>query len=325
VQVGTGPGTYEVQVGLTSMKAVKIRAEAEGFEAPEQVVNVQSGSTIDLPMILVPKAILLNRKDGAEMVWVPAGEFLRGSNDGLAGQMQQWMQAAGLPFDEGYLDREKPQKRIAVDGFWMYKTEVTVRQYRAFCTATGRPMPEAPKWGWQDEQPIVNVNWEDARAYVEWAGVSLPSEAQWEKAARGSDGRLFPWGGAWPPANGAGNFADDALKQKYPEQTVLAGYSDGYAETAPVGSFPADKSPYGCVDMAGNVLEWCLDNYDEGFYGTESAHNPLNTAASERRVARGGSWMCSSALFLSATRRNPFAPDLHRSDLGFRCCKVPGP
>ncbi len=113
------------------------------------------------------------------MVRIPAGTFLMGSKAG-----------------EGS-DDEHPQHTVDLTGYWIYRTDVTVAQYRKFCTATGREMPDAPDWGWQDDHPVVNVDWDDANAYADWAGAALPTEAQWEKAARGTDGRIYPWGNDW--------------------------------------------------------------------------------------------------------------------------------
>jgi len=126
------------------------------------------------------KGVSVKPKHGAEMVYVPAGEFLMGSKEG-----------------EGD-DDERPQHTVYLDAYWIYKTEVTVAQYRKFCQATGRQMPEEPSvQAWTDDHPIVNVSWDDAVAYGKWAGAALPTEAQWEKAARGTDGRQYPWGNDW--------------------------------------------------------------------------------------------------------------------------------
>src|SRR5579871_2980372 len=124
-------------------------------------------------------SVRINPVDEAEMVFIAAGEFLMGSEDGEAS--------------------EKPQRAVYLDAYWIYKTPVTMAQYRAFwafCKATGRQLLVDPSWG-PDDHPIVEECWPDARAYCEWAGGSLPTEAQWEKAARGTDGREYPWGNAW--------------------------------------------------------------------------------------------------------------------------------
>jgi formylglycine-generating enzyme required for sulfatase activity len=188
----------------------------------------------------------INPKDGAEMVWVPEGEFLMGS--------------------EVY--RETPQRKVYLDGYWMYKYEVTVAQYEKFCSETGKLMATAPKWGWIDSHPIVNVSWNDAVDYAKWAGGSLPTEAQWEKAARGMDGREYPWGNQWDGSkcNNSGN------------------------GTQPVGSYAAGVSPYGCMDMAGNVMEWCSDWYGDHYYKSAPSRNPSGPADGSYRVLRGGCW-----------------------------------
>ena len=171
----------------------------------------------------------VNPRDGAVTVWVPAGEFLMGSKGGARAD-------------------EKPQHAVVLDGFWIYKHHVTVAQYRKFCQATARAMPERePDWGWRHNHPMVNVAWDDAVAYAQWAGASLPTEAQWEKAARGTDGRLYPWGKAWETDR-----CQCSRKQ--------AGDAGG---TAAVGTFPTGASPCGCQDMAGNVWQWCADWYDD--------------------------------------------------------------
>ncbi len=240
-----------------------------------------------------------NPKDGAEMCYVPAGEFIMGSEDGT--------------------DNEKPQRRVYLDAYWMYKHEVTVAQYRRFCTETGREMPDPPKWGWEDDHPIVNVTWDDAKAYSDWAGVSLPTEAQWEKAARGTDGREYVWGDKWPPPPGVGNFADETTKRANPSFSIISGYDDGYAVTSPVGSFPAGASPYGCLDMAGNVWEWCSDWYDSDYYAKAPNRNPENRQASRCRVLRVGSWYDGSSTFLRAAFRLCTPPGDRGVLIGFRC------
>jgi formylglycine-generating enzyme required for sulfatase activity len=272
----------------------------------------------------------VNPKDGAEMVLVPAGEFRMGSSEQ---ELAAWLAAHPTDKREWFTD-ELPQRSVYLDAYYIYKTEVTVAQYRTFCQATGRQMPPPPPWGWQDAHPIVNVTWDDAKAYADWAGVALPTEAQWEKAARGTEGRLFPWGSAWPPPAKVGNFADEACKRsgKYKDWTFIAGYDDGYAETAPVGSFPAGASPYGVLDMAGNVWEWCGDWYDSNYYQTAPTKNPTGPEARVRvqvlpgiyvtgRVVRGGSWCLDDPGIFRGARRSGGGPSGRYYGDGFRCAR----
>ena len=221
----------------------------------------------------------INLKDGAEMVYVPAGEFTMGDND---------------------LNKEAyhcPEHRIYLDAYWTYKSDVTVAQYRKFCKATGRKMPPAPRWGWKADHPVVNVTWYEAKAYCAWAGAALPTEAQWEKAARGTDGRRYPWGNDWDPGR---------LRW-------------GPGGTAPVGSDPGGASPYGCLDMAGNVWQWCADWYDDNYYAHSPVRNPAGPATGTDRVVRGGSWSGSDEYVFRSAARDYWEPVDRDGYGGFRC------
>ncbi|MEO0108860.1 MAG: SUMF1/EgtB/PvdO family nonheme iron enzyme, partial [candidate division WOR-3 bacterium] len=186
-------------------------------------------------------------KDSSVMILIPAGEFLMGSAQG-----------------EGDKD-EHPLHKVYVSEFYIDKYEVTNRQYKRFCDATGRNYPPDPEllssmpnyFNNYPNYPVVNITWEDARAYCDWAGKRLPTEAEWEKAARGSDGRKYPWGNKAPDGSQC-NFADRNLPD-VPWCDKDA--DDGYGFTAPVGHYPQGASPYGVLDMAGNVWEWCNDWY----------------------------------------------------------------
>lgn len=227
-----------------------------------------------------------NPRDGATLVYVPAGEFLMGCKAG-----------------DGGAD-ESPQHPVYLDGYWMYQTEVTVAQYRKFCQATGHAAPYE-SWKVLDDQPVINVSWYDAAAYAQWAGVCLPTEAQWEKAARGTDGRMYPWGNDWDPA-----------------KCIATG-----SKPQTVGSIPANTSPYGCLDMAGNLKEWCADWYDAEYYKHSPAKNPNGPATGVFRVLRGGSWDSYDGLVRSTYRYfNGGYPDNHYVTTGFRCVSpTPGP
>ena len=170
-------------------------------------------------------------------------------------------------------------------------------------------MPEVPAWGWIDTHP-VNVSWNDAKAYAKWAGVTLPTEAQWEKAARGTDGRVYPWGNDWDAAK-----CNNSVGANHP------------GKTSPVGSFPAGASPYGCLDMAGNVWQWCADWYGADYYTTSPAKNPTGPATGTVRVLRGGSWGGSGVVYgCRGACRIYYIPYLWVYLIGFRCVALsPGP
>ena len=217
------------------------------------------------------------------MIHIPPGKFTMGSNDGR--------------------DNEKPLHEVDLDGYWMGKYEVTFAQYDRYCGETGKEKPADSGWG-RENRPVINVSWDDAAAYCQWLSkktgltFQLPTEAQWEKAARGSRGFQYPWG-------------NDFDKNK-----CNSGES-GLKQTMPVGSYPSGKSPYGCMDMAGNVLEWCADRYDKDYYKNSPAKNPQGPADGSSRVLRGGSWF-NGAPYCRAACRGGIHPAVHVGDAGFR-------
>jgi len=246
--------------------------------------------------------VWVNSKDKAEMVYVAAGEFLVGTSDA---QVEAWMKE--YPEDSRVMFKnEQPQCRVNLPGYWVDKYEVTVGQYRSFCRATGRSMPEPPGWGWQDNRPVVNVTWQDATAYAKWAGKRLPSDLEWEKAARGTGGRVFPWGDLWDAGkcvNRRGSKTDDVTK--------------------PVGSYPSGASPYGCLDMAGNVWEWCQDWWDEKAHQRYATGDLTTPGSGTAKVLRGGSWDDSDPGHFRSAGRGGDLPDERRHEYGFRCARGP--
>jgi len=220
-------------------------------------------------------------KDGAEVVPVPAGEFLLGS-------------------DQGEPD-ERPQRRIHLSGFLADRHEVTVYQFARFCREKGRPMPPQPESS-NDRHPVVNVTWEEASAFASWAGKTLPTEAQWEKAARGTDGRAFPWGDE-PPAEDEARFHDPA------EKGIVS-----------VGAYASGVSPYGCLDMVGNAWEWVFDWYAADAYAKAADRDPIGPVEGKSRVMRGGAWNDYGER-LRITKRRRSRPDSRFDFVGFRCVK----
>lgn len=244
----------------------------------------------------------VNPRDGRDVVYVPAGVFLMGSPDG-----------------EGDED-ERPQRAVYLDAFWIDKTEVTNAEYTRFMAATGYrapyflPKPWNSKWYDNPDQPVVGVNWGDAVAYARWAGKRLPTEAEWEKAARGGDRRAYPWGNAWDVAqNRRCNFSDEQFRLG---DTPV---NDGYDCPAPVGRYPAGASPYGCLDMAGNVWEWCSDWYAPDYYEEAPIRNPQGPESGRYRVIRGGSWAYEASCLRCATRDSAYPECRQFDDGGFRC------
>ena len=226
-------------------------------------------------------SIWVRPKDGMKMVYVPKGVFTMGSSL--------------------HEPDEQPVHEVTLDAFWMDQTEVTNSMYAIFAPSrAGR-------------QPVQNVSWEEAAAYCAWAGSRLPTEAEWEKAARGTDERLYPWGDQ-DPANDLANFADLTSRLSWADINV----NDGYENVAPVGSFPAGASPYGVLDMAGNLGEWVNDWY--AAYDAGPLENPTGPAEGDFRVLRGGSWYGTAAA-IRASDRGWYIPEGGTNYIGFRCAK----
>ncbi len=257
---------------------------------------------VDSPFVgTLPLKTFTTPKDGAIMVYVPAGEFLMGSSDADIEQYKVMFPLRNI----SRFDNERPQRQVFVDAFYIDRLEVSNRQYKKFLAITGYEpkhyldyLPyNAP------DMPAAVLEWEDAAAYAEWAGKRLPTEAEWEKAARGTDGRFWPWGNEWDATKLSGNDG--------------TGLKDGYKETAPVGQFPQGASPYGALDMAGNLWEWVSDWYDPDYYRTvASAINPQGPETGDGHVLKGGGWAENLDFTRCASRLGGNPGSLLR---GFRC------
>jgi len=281
-------GTREIRVRDFSGREVRREVAVDVGETAEVTLAVlpQNEAAEELvPLGENPQghAEFWRVRDAAVVVRIPAGEFLMGSPEG-----------------EGEA-HERPQHRIHLSEFLIDKNEVTWRQFRRFAAATGAQLPRAPIWGTPDDYPVAFVLWQEAQDYCEWAGGRLPSEAEWEKAARGTDGRKYPWGDAW-----------DARR--------CNSISGGLHRPEPVGSYPGCVSPYGVLDMAGGSWEWCADRYREAYYAESPSHDPAGPTEGRLRVMRGGAWM-SQPIWLRTAYRVRRSPTSRNVDHGFRCAQ----
>jgi formylglycine-generating enzyme required for sulfatase activity len=229
--------------------------------------------------------------DDAPMAAIPAGEFWMGL-DGMAA-----------------LEDERPRHKVWLEAFQVDLHEVTVARYARFLAATHREPPaywETVHQAGHGDRPVIGVDWEDAQAYCQWAGKRLPTEAEWEKAARGTDERLYPWGSQKPTPE----FANHALGARFSYDQVLR----------PVGSYEKGKSPYGLFDMGGNVWEWTQDWYEGNYYEKSPAKNPTGPEQGQFKVLRGGSWS-DLAKYMLTYGRFKLPPATRNSYTGFRCAK----
>ena len=321
VHIGKTPlRGYEIDTGVQRQKEIEVGLELSGYKSRVAKLTLKGGQSTPWDVRLeklsppkpTPKPALPSGSIPEGMVLIPAGEFQMGSNTGY--------------------DDEKPVHTVYVDAFYMDKYEVTNGQYKAFVDTNPEwqkdRIPRAYYNGfylnyWNENNypegksnhPVVHVSWYAAMAYAKWAGKRLPTEAEWEKAARGGlVGKKYPWG--------------DTIDR------TKANYDESVRNTTPVGSYPANG--YGLYDMAGNVDEWCLDEYDWNFYSNSPRANPIagtqhmdvlldnykNVKLS--RVLRGGSWG-SSASFVRCARRAYSTPSTTLYTFGFRCARAVTP
>ena len=266
--------------------------------------------------------------DGTVMVHVPGGTFRMGSDDEDLDYALELCNEYGSNCSRGWFKDEQPVHEVALDGFWIDRTEVTNARFADFLNERGNQVEDGATWlGLDDEDcliervggefrpksgyaehPVVEVSWFGATAYCEWVGARLPTEAKWEYAARGPKARRFPWGDTFDGTRV--NYCDATCENEWADRVV----DDGYARTAPVGSYPEGASWCGALDLAGNVWEWTQDLYGQYPYDPESGREDLVGD----RVVRGGSWFKGPDSMRSARRDRGF-PGNTWNGAGFRC------
>ncbi|MDE3117390.1 MAG: formylglycine-generating enzyme family protein [Nitrospirota bacterium] len=285
-------------------------------------------------------------RDGATMILVPQGSFWMGSTReevDVAIQDCRMSQEVDEATCVGWYEDEMPRHKVSLDAFYLDAQEVTHRLFAQFTAATGY-LTTAEREGWakawvqgrglvsvkgaswrqpeggetpslphRDQHPVVSVSWEDATAYCLWAGKRLPTESEWEYAARAGTDTLFWWGDEVPHDRKVGNIADESAR--YLIGGIVQGYNDGYPRTSPVGSF--EPNPWGLHGMIGNVAEWTQDWYG-GSYKKEPEHNPQGPATGQYKVIRGGSW-ANGPLRARSANRDWDTPIYRHDTVGFRC------
>ena len=290
------------------------------------------------PTDRVAGSVSINPTDGLEINYIPQGTFTMGALEDYSMRKDFCL---------------TPQHEVTLDAYWIHKTEVTVASFRNFVEATGylteterngnsgwywsypkndwtkKTSPDSgPNWqkpmgGKEiqrgiDQHPVTQVTWNDAVAYCEWAGGRLPTEAEWERAARGDlDTRIYPWGNEEVDGSLL-NFGERSFQCLYCDYHL----DDGYQYTAPVGSYSAGASPFGVLDMAGNVYEWVQDAYDgTSCYPSESVTNPVNLENGQERIMRGGSYADYDGIYwkLQVDNRWSRFPGSSFADVGIRC------
>lgn len=247
----------------------------------------------------VPSSVEAGRGlDGAPMVLIPAGPFTMGSHDGLP--------------------NERPEHTVTLNAYYIDRYEVTLSRYRKFLEEGKHDSPPT----WDDEaaatvgdRPAIGMRWNSAVAYCRWAGKRLPTEAEWEKAARGTDGRRYPWGDMQPFVDMAnynrGMWVSEAI-------TLVAVTSGLEGMSVRHGLKEGGRSPFGVFHMAGNAAEWVADWYERDYYHKSPGRNPPGPAIGEKRVLRGGSWTDVPSA-LRVTARFSAEPDFEDRTVGFRC------
>jgi eukaryotic-like serine/threonine-protein kinase len=257
---------------------------------PETPTIIPTPITTSSPLSGATK---VSQIDGMVLVYIPEGNFNMGA--------------------------DSEQHIVYLDAYWIDRTEVTNAMYNKCVIEKHCDLPNTIYYDPESlgDHPVVYIEWYQAKAYCEYAGRHLPTEAEWEKAARGNDGRKYPWGNDYNCKNA--NLDDETLIDGYTTSDVGC---DGFNKTAPVGSFPQGASFYGILDLSGNVWEWVADWYSYDYYETSPMNNPIGPEMGNYRVLRGGSWLGGASTTYERYSRVPYYDTY---DIGFRCSQDASP
>jgi formylglycine-generating enzyme required for sulfatase activity len=308
--------TVTIQTPAAMMTKMPPTPTIEATATPQTLTATQTVTLIPPTPTITPTPLpsmgstRTSEIDQMVQVYVPAGDFLMGSTD----------PEAKMTLEGGRAYPEIPQHTVYLDGYWIDKYEVTNSQY-AMCVEAGGCTPPFDTNNYTYEKyygnpdfsnyPVVWVSWFQARAYCEWAGRRLPTEAEWEKASRGTNGQKYPWGND-PVSGERANFCDINCTRSIANPR----YNDGYPDTAPVGSYPAGASPYGAMDMSGNVWEWVSSLIQPYPYDATDGREDLD--APGERAWRGGPWS-NGFWWMRSSVRYRSIPDYRWYNLGIRC------
>lgn len=257
-----------------------------------------------VPFLVIFSTLSSNPEAKEDMALISAGEFLMGTPGNEAEEMWEKCNKVSPGCLWDWFKAETPQHKVYLNAFLIDKYEVTNANYRKCVQAQiCKSLPDTKLYddGKLANHPVVFSSWSMAKSYCEWAGKRLPTEAEWEKASRGEKGFIYPWGNEWMDGSCS---------------SVLPG-----AQNMPcaAGAHSKGASPYGVMDMSGNVWEWAADWYDQSYYGNSPAQNPEGPVSGAYRVLRGGSWRSKFTNILRGAFRNKLEPESTFDDLGFRC------
>jgi iron(II)-dependent oxidoreductase len=306
-QDGTQRLFKETQFSVTDIRrlqAKKIEGQTpKAYSMPKPINDINTS----LPPPKPDPKIIPPPSEIAPMILIPAGDFEMGIDRSEIPELTNWAKGYDQSAQASWFEDETPYHKVYLSAYYIDVYEVTNEMYKKFMDATGYKAPKFrndPRYN-DPKQPVVGVTWDDAKAYCEWAGKRLPTEAEWEKAARGGlIGKMFPWG--------------DTPSHDYANYAGTVG-NDLWEGSAPVGKFAPNG--YGLYDMAGNVFEWCADLYNKDYYSNSPGENPEGPDSGSTHVVRGGGFGYTANFLRVSDRFGSYFSSNAYPFVGFRCAK----